>query len=238
MAVGKGRYFMKLRAHRSSMSFAVLMLAAAIGFLGYNLGSSQLANATGTAGSASHVNIADPTHTSYLAHVSKAGALSTSVSGSVSAVTGTPSTPLNLDATGVTGGPFTELVEPTTAEVDLTSLTVAADVAENGGGHLRVFVLILDVPLATKPGDCAADATSLSEIQQFDVDAGATVTLTPGSPIVITPPRGQADCLDFGIEADTGSSTGQVHVSATGFVVSGAYSGPHNGSSERLDLPK
>jgi hypothetical protein len=229
---------MKLRAHRPGMSFAVMMLAAAIGFLGYNLGSSQLANATSTAGSASHVNIADPTHPSRLAHVSSAGALSTSVSGSVSAVPGTPATPLNLDATGVTGGPFTELVEPTTAEIDLTSLTVAADVAENEGGHLRVFFLIADVPAGTQPGDCSADATSISEIQQFDVDAGATVTLTPGSPIVITPPRGQADCLDFGIEADTGTDTGQVHVSATGFVVSGTYSGPHNGSSGALDLPK
>jgi hypothetical protein len=229
---------MKLRAHRPSMSFAVLMLAAAIGFLGYNLGSSPVANATSTAGSASHVNIADPTHPSRLAHVSSAGALSTSVSGSVSTVGGTPATPLNLDTTGVTGGGFTELVEPTTAEIDLTSLTVAADVAENGGGHLRVFLLIEDVPVGTQAGDCTADATSLSEIQQFDVDAGTTVTLTPGSPIVIAPPRGHADCLAFGIEADTGSSSGQVHVSATGFVVSGTYSGPHNGGSGGLDLPK
>jgi hypothetical protein len=29
-------------------------------------------------------------------------------------------------------------------------------------------------------------------------------------------PRGKDECIDFGIEADTGSSSGQVQVSATG----------------------
>jgi hypothetical protein len=33
--------------------------------------------------------------------------------------------------------------------------------------------------------------------------------------------------VTFAAEPDTGTSTGQVHVSATGFVVSGTYSGPH-----------
>jgi hypothetical protein len=209
---------MKLRLGRSRVPVAAVVLAAAIAFLGYNLGSPQLANATNTA---SPVNIADPTTPGNLAHVSSAGALSTSE------VPGTPKTPLNLDTTGVTGGPFTELVEPTTASIDLTSLTVAADVAENNGGHLRIFFSILGAPKGTAPGDCSADATSDTEIQQFDLDAGTTATLSPSSPIVIAPASGEDACLIFGIEADTGTSSGQVHVSATGFVVSGTYAGPH-----------
>jgi hypothetical protein len=195
------------------------MLAAAIAFLGYNLGSSPAANATNTA---SPVNIADPTHPDNLAAVSSAGALSTSE------VPGTPKTPLNLDTSGVTGGPLTELVEPTTASIDLTSLTVAADEAENGGGHLRIYFDILGAPKGTAPGDCYADATSDTEIQQFDLDAGTTATLSPASPIVMAPASGEDACLTFAVEADTGTSTGQVHVSATGFVVSGTYTGPHN----------
>jgi hypothetical protein len=236
----KGDTFMRLRAPRSGMPFAVMVLAAAIGFLGYNLGSSPLASATSTAGTASHVNIADPTHTRNLAHVNSAGALSTNVSGLVSTVPGTPATPLNLDTTGVVGGPFTELVEPTTAQIDLTSLTVAVDEAENGGGHVRVFFLILEVPAGTRPGECAADATSDSEIQIFDLQAGTTAILSPASPIVIAPRRGKDVCLDFGAEPDTGSSTGQVHVSATGFVASGTYTGPHGTGSGGLgpELPK
>jgi hypothetical protein len=90
-------------------------------------------------------------------------------------------------------------------------LTVAADVAENEGGHLRIFVLILQAPAGTPAGHCQA----------------ATATLSPSSPIVMDPPRGKDECIAFGIEADTGSSSGQVHVSATGFVASGSYAGPH-----------
>jgi hypothetical protein len=213
---------MRLSVRRPGLPFAVVALAAAISFLGYNLGSSPVASAANTA---SPVNIADPITPTNLAHVSSGGALSTS------AVPGTPGTPLNLDATGVVTGEFTELVVPTTAHIDLTSLTVAADVAENGGGHIRVFVLIEQAPTGTAPGDCTADATSSSEIQQFDLDAGTTVTLSPSSPIVMAPPSGKDECVAFGLEADTGTSTGQVHVSATGFVVSGTYSGPHGTGS-------
>jgi hypothetical protein len=209
---------MRLRAHRSSMPFALVVLAAAVGFLGCNLGSSQPANATNTA---SPVNIADPTHPDNLAAVSSGGALSTSE------VPGTPKTPLNLSTSGVAGGDFTELVEPTTADIDLTSLTVAVEEAENGGGHVRVFFDIAEAPTGTPPGDCAADATSESVIQQFDLQSGTTVTLSPSSPIVMAPPTGQDECVFFGAEADTGTSTGQVLVSATGFVVSGTYTGPH-----------
>jgi hypothetical protein len=208
------------------MLVAAVVLAAAIGFLGYSLGSPPVASATDTA---SPVNIADPTHPGNLAHVSSAGALSTSVSGLVNDVPGTPATPLNLDATGVVGAPFTELVEPTTADVDLTSLTVAADGFENEG-VVRVFVLINEAPTGTAPGDCEADATSLSEIQQFDLQGGTTVTLSPSSPIGMAPPRGKDECVEFGLEADTGTDTGQVHVSATGFVASGTYTGPHGTS--------
>ena len=208
---------MKLRVHRPSTSVAVVVLAAAIGFLGYNLGSSQLANAANTA---SPVNIADPTHPGNLAAVSSAGALSTSE------VPGTPKTPLNLEAEGNVGI-ITELVEPTSASIDLTSLTVAAQEAENGGGHIRVFLELLGAPKGTAPGDCSADATSVSNIQEFDLDAGTTDTLSPGSPIVMAPASGDDACVVFGVEADTGTSTGQVHVSATGFVVSGTYAGPH-----------
>jgi len=206
------------------MAFAVMMLAAATGFLGYNLGPSQLASASSTA---SHVNIADPTKASNLAHVNSAGALSTSVSGLVSNVPGTPATPLNLDATGVVGGPFTELVEPTTARIDLTSLTVAVAESQNEGGHVRVFLVIIEAPRGTRPGNCEADSTGDSEIQVFDLQSGTTATLSPSSPIVMTPPSGKDECIDFGAEADTGSSTGQVSVSATGFVASGTYAGPH-----------
>jgi hypothetical protein len=213
---------MKLPVRRPGMPFAVLVLAAATGFLGYNLGSSPMASATATA---SHVNIADPVHPGNLAHVSSAGALSTSN------VPGTPATPLNLDVTGIVGGALTELVEPTTATIDLTSLTVAADEAENGGGHVRVFLLILEAPAGTLPGNCAADATSESEIQTFDLQSGTTDTLSPSSPIVMAPPSGKDDCVDFGAEADTGSSTGQIHVSATGFVAGGTYHGPHGTGS-------
>jgi hypothetical protein len=119
------------------------------------------------------------------------------------------------------------LVGPTTASIDLTSLTVAADEAENGGGHIRVFFDILAAPKGTAPGDCTADATSNSEIQQFDLDSGTTATLSPSSPIVMAPASGEDACVIFGAEADTGTSTGQVHVSATGFVASGTYTGPH-----------
>jgi hypothetical protein len=222
---------MRLSVRRPAMPVAVMAVAAAVAFLGYNLGSSPVASAASTA---SPVNIADPTTPTNEAHVSSAGALQTSVSNLVNSEPGTPVTPLNLDATGVVTGEFTELVEPTTAKIDLTSLTVAADVAENGGGHIRVFVLLLGAPLGTAPGDCTADATSDNEIQQFDLDAGTTVTLQPSSPIVMAPASGEDECVVFGLEADTGSSTGQVHVSATGYVVSGTYSGPHNGSSLSL----
>jgi hypothetical protein len=216
---------MRLSVRRPGMPVAVIALAAAVGFLGYNLGSSPVASA---ASSASPVNIADPVTPTNLAHVSSTGALSTSVSGLVNSVPGTPATPLNLDVTGVVTGEFTELVEPTEAHIDLTSLTVAADVAENNGGHIRAFFLIETAPAGTAAGDCTADATSISEIQQFDLDAGTTVTISPSSPIVMAPPAGEDQCVAFGLEADTGDSTGQVHVSATGFVVSGTYSGPHN----------
>jgi hypothetical protein len=191
---------MRLPLRRPSMPLAVIVLAAATGFLGYSLGPSQLANAT-------------------------------SVSGPVSTVPGTPATPLNLDTSGVTGGPFTELVRPTTAKIDLTSLTVAADESQNEGGHIRVFLLIIETPLRTKPGNCSAAATSDSEIQIFDLQSGTTATLSPSSPIVMAPPSGKDECIDFGAEADTGSSTGQVHVSATGFVASGTYTGPHGTGS-------
>jgi hypothetical protein len=215
---------MKVRSGRPGMPVAIVALAAAIAFLGYNLGSSQVASASNTA---SPVNIADPTNPSNLAHVSSAGALSTNVSGLVNSIPGTPATPLNLDVSGVVGGGFTELVEPTTARIDLTSLTVAVDENENAGGHVRVFFDILEAPVGTQPGDCAADATSSSEIQQFDVPSGTTVTLSPSSPIVMPPPSGEDECVTFAAEADTGTSSGQVHVSATGFVASGTYAGPH-----------
>jgi hypothetical protein len=222
---------MRLPVHRPGMPFAVMVLAAATGFLGYNLGASQLASATSTA---SHVIIADPAKASHLARVDSAGALSASISGLVSTVPGTPATPLNLDASGAVGGPFTELVEPTTARIDLTSLTVAADEAENEGGHVRVFLLIIKAPIGTRPGNCAADSTGDSEIQVFDLQSGTTATLSPSSPIVMAAPRGKDECIDFGAEADTGSSTGQVHVSATGFVASGTYAGPHGTGSGGL----
>lgn len=215
---------MRFSLRPANVSVGVVALAAASGFLGYNLGSPQAASATS---SASSVNIADPTHPSNLAHVSSAGALSTSVSGLVNNVPGTPATPLNLDTTGIVGGGFTELVEPTAAHIDLTSLTVAADVFQNGGGHVRVFFDIAEAPTGTSPGNCTADATSDSEIQQFDVQAGTTVTLSPSSPIVMAAPSGEDECVTFGAAADTGTSTGQVHVSATGFVASGTYTGPH-----------
>jgi hypothetical protein len=216
---------MKLRSGRPSIPVAVMVLAAAIAFLGFNLGSSQVANATSS--TASPVNIADPTTPTNLAHVSSGGALSTSVSGLVSNVPGTPGTPLMLDTTGIVGGGLTELVVPTTAHIDLTSLTVAVAEAEDGGGFVRVFVDIQEAPAGTPPGECAVDATGFSEIQQFDVAAGTTVTLSPSSPIVMAPPSGKDECVAFGATADTGSSSGQVHVSATGFVTSGTYTGPH-----------
>lgn len=109
---------MKFCLNRPSMPVAAVVLAAAIGFLGYNLGSPQAANATNTA---SPVNIADPTH----------------------------------------------------------------------------------------PDNLAID------------------TLSPISPIVMDPPNGEDECVTFSAVADTGTSTGQVHVSATGFVASGTYTGPH-----------
>jgi hypothetical protein len=228
---------MRLPVRRPGMPLAVMALAAAIGFLGYNLGSSQAANAANTA---SPVNIADPTNPNNLAHVSSAGALSTKVSGLVTNVPGTPTTPLNLDTTGIVGGSFTELVVPTTADIDLTSLTVAVDESENGGGHVRVFFDILEAPTGTAPGDCAADSTSSSEIQQFDLESGTTATLSPSSPIVMAPPSGEDECVIFGAEADTGTSSGQVHVSATGYVASGTYTGPEGTGSggPRLGLPK
>jgi hypothetical protein len=191
---------MESRLYRPGIPAAVAVLAAAIAFLGYNLGSSQVADAANTA-----------------RQVSSAAALSAS----------TPTTPLNLDTTGIVGGGFTELVEPTTAHIDLTSLTVAADEAQNGGGHVRVFFEILEAPAGTPPGDCTADSTGSSEIQQFDLQSGTTVTLSPASPIVMPPPSGKDECVIFSAVADTGASTGQVHVSATGFVASGTYTGPH-----------
>jgi hypothetical protein len=194
---------MESRLYRPGIPAAVAVLAAAIAFLGYNLGSSQVANAANTA-----------------SQVSSAAALPASTPS-------TPTTPLNLDTTGIVGGGFTELVEPTTAHIDLTSLTVAADEAQNGGGHIRVFFSILEAPTGTPPGDCTADSTGSSEIQQFDLQAGTTVTLSPASPIVMPPPSGKDECVIFSAVADTGASTGQVHVSATGFVASGTYTGPH-----------
>lgn len=191
---------MKFRAHRSSVPVTIVVLAATVGFFGYNLGSSPVANAANTLSPAS--SAAEPSAS-------------------------TPATPLNLDTTGITGGGFTELVEPTTAHIDLTSLTVAADESQNEGGHIRVFFEIQEAPTGTPPGDCTADATGSSEIQQFDLQSGTTVTLSPASPIVMPPPSGEDECITFSAVADTGASTGQVHVSATGFVTSGTYNGPH-----------
>src|ERR1700722_13262215 len=181
----KGDTFMKLRVHRPSTSVAVVVLAAAIGFLGYNLGSSQLANAANTA---SPVNIADPTHPGNLAAVSSAGALSTSE------VPGTPKTPLNLEAEGMVAN-ITGLVGPPPASIDLTSLTVAAQEAENGGGHIRVFFELLGAHKGAAPGGCSADATSVINIQEFDLDAGTPDTLSPGSQIVMTPASGEDACV-------------------------------------------
>jgi hypothetical protein len=86
---------------------------------------------------------------------------------------------------------------------------------------------IEEAPTGTAPGDCTADATGSSEIQQFDLQSGTTVTLSPSSPIVMDPPAGEDECVTFSAVADTGTSSGQVHVSATGFVASGTYTGPH-----------
>jgi hypothetical protein len=195
VAIKKRVTVMKLAVHRPSLSLAVLALAAATAFLGYNLAPTQ-----------------------------PAGATSTNV---VTTVPGTPTTPLNLYADGVSTGPFTDLVQPTEAHIDLTSLTVAVQEAENEGGHIRVFLLLLVAPAGTKAADCTTDATSEIEIQAFDLQSGTTATLSPASPIVMAPPSGKDECIAFGADPDTGSSTGQVQVSATGFVASGTYSGPH-----------
>jgi hypothetical protein len=178
---------MKLRLDQSKVPVAVVVLAAAIAFLGYNLGSSQPANATNTA---SPVNIADPTHPDNLAAVSSAGALSTSE------VAGTPKTPLDLsrDGTVVNTG-TTELIEPTTATIDLTSLTVAVLDFDPGDSPVRVGFDILEAPTGTPPGDCAADATSDTEIQVFDLQPGTTDTLSPASPIVMAPASGDDACV-------------------------------------------
>jgi hypothetical protein len=223
VAIRKRVTIMKFAIHRPGLPVAILALAGATAFLGYNLAPSVPAGAA----SASHVSIADPDHPGQLARVSSSGALSTTTSGVVTTVPGTPATPLNLYADGVSTGPFTELVEPTSAHIDLTSLTVAVQQAENEGGHIRVFLLRRQAPAGTKAGSCVADATSDSEIQAFDLDSGTTATLTPGTPIVMAPPSGKDECIAFGADPDTGSSTGQVQVSATGFVASGTYSGPH-----------
>ena len=109
----------------------------------------------------------------------------------------------------------------------LTAVTYKIDVKFPVPQHIRVFFELLGAPKGTAPGDCLADATSVSNIQEFDLDAGTTGTLAPGSPIVMAPASGEDACVIFGVEADTGTSTGQVHVSATGFVASGIYTGPH-----------
>jgi hypothetical protein len=222
---------MKLRLHHSAVPLAVVVLAAAISFFGYNLGSAQVANATSTA---SPVNIADPTHPGNLAHVSSAGALSTTVSGLVENVPGTPTTPLDLsqDGTAVNAG-VTELIEPTTAEIDLTSLTVAVLDFDPGGSPVRVGFEFIEAPTGTPPGDCAANATSSTEIEVFDLQPGTTDTLSPASPLVMTPPAGHDECLGFFSTVDGGGSDDtQVDVAATGFVASGTYTGPHIGPGE------
>jgi hypothetical protein len=215
---------MKLRLDQSKVPVAALVLAAAIAFLGYNLASSQPANATNTA---SPVNIADPTHPDNLAAVNSAGALSTSE------VPGTPKTPLDLsrDGTVVNTG-TTELIEPTTATIDVTSLTVAVLDFDPGDSPVRVGFDILEAPAGTPPGDCAADATSDTEIQVFDLQPGTTDTLSPASPLVMTPPAGHDECLGFFSTVDDGSDPTQVDVAATGFVASGTYTGPHIGPGE------
>jgi hypothetical protein len=206
---------MKLRTPRPAMPLALMTLAVSIGLLAYNLGPSQAASA---ASSASSVNIADPTTPTNVAHVSSAGALSTSVSGPVTNVPGTPATPLNLSVDGTSVDFGGELVQPTAAEIDLTSLTVTVPDFVPGASPVRVFFSFIEAPSGTKAGDCAADGTSDTEIQVFDLQPGSTDTVSPASPIVMAPPAGHDECVFFGTAVDGGGSDHtQVDVAATGF---------------------
>jgi hypothetical protein len=56
-AIGKGSTFMKSRLHRSGIPVAAVTLATALGFAGYNLGSSPAANAASTASTTAKLQI-------------------------------------------------------------------------------------------------------------------------------------------------------------------------------------
>ena len=77
----------------------------------------------------------------------------------------------------------------------LTAVTYKIDVKFPVPQHIRVFFELLGAPKGTAPGDCLADATSVSNIQEFDLDAGTTDTLSPASPIVMAPASGDDACV-------------------------------------------
>jgi len=93
-----------------------------------------------------------------------------------------------------------------------------------------LYVDILKVPNGTMAGNCWSARTQDRALQTVDLFPGTTATLSPVSPLVFAPPPGNTRCLVVIGYNDGGTSSnniGLATVSATGYVVSGTYSGPH-----------
>jgi hypothetical protein len=124
---------------------------------------------------------------------------------------------------------FAELIQATTASIDLTSLTVALSPAGNADPW-NVSLELVSVPNGTTAGNCRNAETAVRTVQAFALHPGETATLSMPSPLVVAPPAGQTRCLLVASSNATGAVSnnfGLVFVSATGYVVSGTYSGPH-----------
>jgi hypothetical protein len=122
-----------------------------------------------------------------------------------------------------------ELIQPTQANIDLTALTVTVGKLFNFDPWV-VSVDILTVPNGTTAGSCWSARTQDRPLQTFDLFPGTTATVSPVSPLVFAPPPGSTRCLVVIAYNDGGTSSnnnGIATVSATGYVVSGTYSGPH-----------
>jgi hypothetical protein len=220
---------MRGRGVQLGVIVALAMVALSVGWLGLAI---KTASPVVASSSTSPVTLQDGAGTN-LAKVSSSGALS--ITGSVGTYPGIDAaSALNLaiggdNETGCSTNCTPELISPTQAKIDLTSLTVALD-ASNANPWL-ITLQVVTVPKGTTGGDCYSAGISGETIQAFELQPGTTATLSPASPIALTPASGKSVCLLAQGTNVTGSytdNTGTFIVSATGYVASGTYSYPHN----------
>jgi hypothetical protein len=228
------------RIKRLGSNVGMGLIALSIGLLAFAI---KTASPTAASSGTTPVTLQDGA-TSNLAKVSKAGALS--VDGSVGTYPQiNAASALNLytyggnqriaqdcpSPDGAIGGCYPEIVNPTQATIDITSLTVALD-GENANSW-DILLQMMTVPKGTAAGKCWDTASYHvgTSIYEFALHPGTTTTVSPASPIVLAPAPGQSVCLiaEGGNDPGEGSNnSGFYTISATGYVVSGSYDYNHN----------